>query len=147
MLFFGNNCCFFIQISIFTWMNVQDPEKSTFVAKKQHFCCKKATMMLCCYQHQIHNHGHMMIIQIKINPKSLDFRKISISDNFWKSTLSIVYGLSNITNWQQFCGGPLWQQIYGFPPPHNSIFIWGADFFQVLIKSTVFGNKNNKYCF
>ena len=26
----------------------------------------------------------------------------------------------------------------------HSIFICGADFFQVLIKSTIFGNKNNK---
>ena len=54
MLFFGNKCCFFIQISIFTWMNVQNPEKSTFVAKKQHDSWQWATMMLCCFQHQIY---------------------------------------------------------------------------------------------
>ena len=29
----------------------------------------------------------------------------------------------------------------------HSMFICGADFFQVLIKSTIFGNKNNKCCF
>ena len=29
----------------------------------------------------------------------------------------------------------------------QSIFICGADFFQVLIKSTLFGNKNNYCCF
>ena len=33
------------------------------------------------------------------------------------------------------------------PRPHNSVSICGADFFQILIKSTIFGNKNNKCCF
>ena len=46
----------------------------------------------------------------------------------------------------------LWQKFLSkfLPPPRalgRSIFIYGADFFHLLIKSTIFGNKNNFCCF
>ena len=56
------------------------------------------------------------------------------------------YNLNDITNWQYFGGGPL-AEISASRALGHSIFICGADFFQVLIKSTIFGNKNNKCCF
>ena len=38
LLFFGNKCCFFVWFPIFTWTNVNNHEKTTFRAEKQHFC-------------------------------------------------------------------------------------------------------------
>ena len=60
------------------------------------------------------------------------------------------YDLSNITNWQHIGGGPLWQQIgnkFLLPPCLRAQFSFVMPIFQLLIKSTIFSNKNNKCCF
>ena len=60
------------------------------------------------------------------------------------------FDLSNITNWQHIFGGPSYRNFCrNFCPRAlgHSIFICGADFFHVLIKSTLVGNKNNFCCF
>ena len=93
---------------------------------------------------------------------SLLLKKLSATDNFYYSRTNFLkmdfelhtcyheYDLSDITNWQHIGGGPLAEisvDISASPLSQNSIFICGADFFQVLINSTIFGNKNNFYCF
>ena len=46
-LFFHSNLDFYLNECTESW------KKSTFVAEKQHFCWKSATMSSCCFQHQL----------------------------------------------------------------------------------------------
>ena len=53
---FQQKCCSSapnVNFSIFAWIKQYLHEKSTFIAEKQHFSWKPATMMLCCLQQQI----------------------------------------------------------------------------------------------
>ena len=58
--------------------------------------------------------------------------------------------LSNITNWQHIGGASLTEISVEISAPRalgHSIFICGVDFFHLLIKSSIFVNKNNFCCF
>ena len=155
MLFFGNKCCFFIQISIFIWINVQNPEKSIFVAEKQHFLLKMSNndaMLLpasniASWAHVDDSNQHSSTI-LRFS-KDLDIWQI-LKIDFEHHIYCHVYDLSNITNWQH-TGGDLYGNksaknlcLPTAPEFNSHLWCW---FFQVLIKSTIFGSKNNKCCF
>ena len=76
-------------------------------------------------------------------------------DNFWNlhsdgmcahiDTNYVILQIGNILV-GGFCGNKSATNVAS-PLSRKSVFICGADFFQVLIKSTLFGNKNNYCCF
>ena len=133
MLFFGNKCCFFIQISIFTWMNVQNPEKSTFVAKKTIILLKTSNsdaMLLSAsniasWAHEDDSSRNQS--KILRFSKNLDFWQF-LKIDFEHHICCHVYRLSNITIWQHIGWGPLWQHISNkccFPTaPQFNIHLW-----------------------
>ena len=81
--------------------------------------------------------------------KNLDFwqfLKLEFAAHIWRHE----YDLSNITNWQHinretsarnFC------RKFCLPMVSQLNFHLWCRFFQMLIKSTIFGNKSNKCCF
>ena len=148
MLFFNSNLDFYLNERPESW--------------KINICCRKTTFLL-----KISNNDSLLLVASNIASwahvddsirnrskilrfsKNLDFLQF-LKIDFEHDICYHVYDLSDIINWQHIGGGPLWQQIsntFGLPLSHKSIFICGADFFQILIKSTIFGNKNNKCCF
>ncbi len=81
--------------------------------------------------------------------KNLDFWQF-LKIDFEHHICCHVYDLSNITIWQHISGGLVWQHISNkccFPTaPQFNIHLW-SNVSHILIKSTIFGNKNNKCCF
>ena len=148
MLFFHSNFDFYLNECTESW--------------KINICCRKTTILL-----KTSNSDAMLLSASNIASwahdddssrnqskilrfsKNLDFWQF-LKIDFEHHICCHGYRLSNITIWQHI-GGGLCGNIsatnVASPPLHNSIFICGADFFQVLIKSTIFGNKNNKCCF
>ena len=53
LLFSGIKCWFFMIIHISSCKNWKSNEKTTFVAEKQQFCWKWATVMFCCSTHHL----------------------------------------------------------------------------------------------
>ena len=111
LLFFGNKCCFFVWFSIFTWSNVNNHEKSTLVAKKQHFCWKignnDAILLSASFIASGTFHDDCtqnLVLEVKIS-ENFDFWQF-LKIDFELHICCHDYDLSNITNWQNIGGRP-----------------------------------------
>ena len=111
MLFFGNKCCFFIQISIFNWMNVQNPEKSTFVVEKhylfftneQQWCYVDSSIKYSIIYSLVDNSNQHPSMILRFS-KNLDIWQ-TLKIDFEHHICCYVYDLINITNWQSIGEG------------------------------------------
>ena len=146
----ATNVVLSIQTSIFIWMNVQNPEKSTFVPKNKIFVgneqqwCLYIIMLLpalnigpCAFVDNIYQHPSTIL-------------RFSKNFDFWHILkIDFEHDLLNITNCQHIAEGASVatnrQQIL-YPLSHKATFICSAYCFHILIKPLICGNKSNNCC-